>query len=208
MTQPYVWAPVQPGQVADDGAINALGAAVTSHDTSIIALQANGMAYRASSTLATSAAVVTFTGIPTTLRRIQVFWRVRSDQVAQFDVLHMLINNDTAAHYNYEFTQGNGAGAPLSAAGTGTTFGRIGYYVCNSATVGVFGTGVVWINGWNSPGAGFSLGWTYTAQAQTSSQLNDVGGGNYNQAGPYTRLDFAPSAGLFLAGTDFQIEGW
>jgi hypothetical protein len=41
----------------------------------------------------------------------------------------------------------------------------------------------------------------------TGGNITEDGGGTFATAGPYNRLDVICSAGQFIAGSDFQIEG-
>jgi hypothetical protein len=158
-----------------------------------------------------SVASVTFSGIPTTLRRLSIYWTARGDQAVVNADVRMQINGDTAAHYHHGWVQGNLAGAPAGNFGNAATYGRIGYYAGASALASLFASGVVHLSGWDSPHAGF-LGFNGQSQVMGTPgtvQLTDTFGGVYVTAGPYTSITISPTAASnWVVGSDFQLEGW
>lgn len=206
MATPYVWAPVQPAQVADDVAINALGAAVTAHDASITALTGLAPAYRARQTVTGTPASVLFGSIPTTLNKITVEYVARGDAAVLSQALLCRVNSDATANYYGEVL--TASAAVVSSAGTiAATSITCGLTTGSSSAAGVFATGEFTWRGWDptrtSPVVSF--------EAMAPNSVHTTGGGMYFTAagvGPYTALLLLPAAGNFVAGSDFWLTGW
>jgi hypothetical protein len=165
--------------------------------------------YIARQTLGGAAATVTFSSIPSALRSLRLRWTARGDAVVQVEFIFLRVNNDSGNNYNAEYTQVNNttvSGAPTVAISGGTS----GYLLGASAPAGAFGSGTIDFVGWDSPHSGY-LGWTFNSAALGTGAANFiglVGGGQYVPAGPYTSVTLFPNAGNFVAGSDFQLEGW
>jgi hypothetical protein len=154
-------------------------------------------------------ASVVFSGIPTNLRQLAVSWTARSDAAAASAGMQMRVNGDATAQYDSEYVRGTVA-VLSGATATAVTFVDIGPIPAATTAAGVFSSGVINFVGWDSPHAN-NLGFSYQAQAQKLNGIGNIsqhGGGDYTAAGPYTSVTLFPSAGLFVAGSDFQIMGW
>jgi len=161
--------------------------------------------YRARQTLGGTASLITFSSIPSNLRRLSVYWTSRGNDAAALQNLLMRINNDSGTNYSVEYHQGAGGAAQASFLGNQTS-AFIGASACAGATANLFAGGVVDIVGWDSPHSAF-LTWTTCSGTITSGGIATNTGGVFAPAGPYTRLDFLLAAGSFVSGTDFQLEG-
>jgi hypothetical protein len=96
-----------------------------------------GMVQIAQQTLASPAAIVTFTGIPATYSTLKVVILARSAQAANLDELFMTINADTGSHYAYQKIQGLNSTASASATVSSTPGGvQIGLIAGASAPSG------------------------------------------------------------------------
>lgn len=164
-------------------------------------------------TLSSTAASATFSGLPTTLKDVEITWTARTNDTGFIGRnLHMTINNNTGANYRFGSVSGNGASASSSATYSGATFAQIGIMTSQAGgnIAGQFGSGKCSIQGWNSPHSNF-LGFVYQSQIIISGTGNTWlinGGGEFDNAGPYNRIDLAPEAGSFVSGCQFTIRGW
>lgn len=164
--------------------------------------------YRARQTLSGSAATVTFSSIPSTLRSLRLRWTARSDNAVNAQFISIQVNGNSGANYSYEFVQGNNTTASANN-GVAQTGGVVGLMVGASASAGVFSSGAIDVIGWDNQHAS-SLGWNFMSQALGTGVANFFtmnGGGNASVAGPYTSVTILPQAGNFITGSDFQLEG-
>jgi len=161
--------------------------------------------YRARQTLGAPAPSVSFSSIPSTLRRLSLSWTARSDNAAVQLAIALRVNGNSGANYNAQVVTGNAA-VVGAASLTGATSGRAGTCTGSSAAAGIFGSGEIIFVGWDSPHSTF-LGWTHASQEISATPVCEVGGGAYSLAGPYTSVTLLPSAGSFTAGSDFQLIG-
>ena len=110
-------------------------------------------------TLSASAASITFAGIPSTYKHLQIRFIGRDNRAANpLDPILMRFNSDTASNYYMHYLMGNGASA--TAGGFGST--GIEVYRIAGATAGasMFGAGVIDI-----------LDYTNTSKTKTSRSL-------------------------------------
>lgn len=166
--------------------------------------------YSARQTLTGSAASVTFSSIPTALRRIRVSYTARADNAVQVQTMRMRINGVATANYFVEYLQGNNVTA-AAVAQAGVNDGNIGTCTGSLAAAGIYASGQVEIQNWDNAGSINMVPWTFVSQGLGVGAANffaQSGGGLYNLAGPYTSLTFMSLAGNLVAGTDIQLEGW
>lgn len=164
--------------------------------------------FLARQTLGGSAASVTFSSIPSAMRSLRIRWTARGDAAVNVLALFLRINGDTSSSYNSEHL--NVTNTTVVGGGGNLTAGSAGIVVGSSGPAGAYASGTIDIVGWDSPHSSF-LGWTYQSQAMGTGGANfqvETGGVQYFVAGPYTSLSLSPSAGNFVVGSDFQIEGW
>lgn len=168
--------------------------------------------YRAIQTLLSTATSVSFTGIPSTLKTIEVTWCSRDD-LAGFnaDTLYMRVNNDAGGNYRSNYIQVNNASV-VGATAVAQIRAAVGITARGGASAGVFGAGKIVISDWSAPHTG-GLNWNFQSAILDSAVgtcWHQTGGGAYLGAGPYTRLDFFPdpSATNFVAGTQFKLVGF
>lgn len=153
---------------------------------------------------------IVLSGIPSTLRKLRLSWTARGDNAAASVGMLLRVNADATANYDWEYMQGLQAAAPTAAVTAGATSGSIGALNAAGSPAGVYSGGEVTFVGWDSPHSTY-LGYTFLNQAQRITALGHIsqaGGGAYFGAGPYTSLTLLASTGNFIAGSDFQIEGW
>jgi hypothetical protein len=166
-----------------------------------------GSFWTARITLSASTSSVIMPPIPPGLRSLTAKWTARGDNASNTITVFLRINNDSTASYNAE----NGiatAGAIVGSATLGATSATIGFTVGSLATAGMYGSGTCDFVGWDRPHSGF-LGFTAQSQAMITGGVATFGGGTYTNtpAVPYALITFLPSAGNFVAGSDFQLIG-
>ena len=169
--------------------------------------------YSQRQTLTATAASVTFTGIPSAgLRRLRISYMARADNATTVQFTQMRVNGDATGVYFYQYGLAQNA-AFAAAPGSGTTSAIAGLNPAASAALGVYGSGQIELVGWDDGGlAGSSrLNYTFVSQAMgptTATFTTAWGGGFYSVARPYTSLTLFPQTGNWVAGSDFQLEGW
>jgi len=166
--------------------------------------------YTARSTVVGAAvASVTISGIPSTLKRLRITWAARGDNAVQDELITMQVGGDTGANYSYTNYQVQNTTLTGGSA-HGSTSGVVGLCTGSTATATVFATGTILLTPWDNINAG-SLGYTFDNQCIGTAVANHFitgGGGMYSGASARTSVTFLPQANNFIAGTDFQLEGW
>lgn len=156
--------------------------------------------------LATSAASVTFSGIPSSIRFLTVKWRARSTAAANADNIAIRINGVSTNSYVYE--KYYGSNATVAASVSTSTYGEAGAMSAASATANYFGQGDICINGWDDS-ANFP---SYTSSSHgvsnTTTGLAMSYGGLLAVAAVNTSLTIVPVVGSFAAGARFAVQGW
>ena len=144
-------------------------------------------------------ASITFAGIPTGYKHLQLRWIAKTDRADTDDVVFMQFNSDTAANYSWHFLRGNGsvalASASASASNVAVQYGATG----NSGATNIFAGAVVDILEYANTNTnktvrslqGMDLngsGWIYlqsgnwrSTSAVTSITLNRQYGSNFTQ---------------------------
>lgn len=165
--------------------------------------------YRALTVLGSSAASVTFSSIPTTLKTVRLTITARHDNASVYQDLVFRVGGDTGANYRYagQFVQNVTPGGFVAAAQTSA---RIGFVNGTLVDAGTFTTAEAVFQGWNSPHAN-------NLTAVVRSGFTGVAGGNnllwhgtatYHGSNAYTSLTILPIAGSFITGSQFSLEGW
>lgn len=165
--------------------------------------------FRLTNELSGTAATITFSSIPTTLKRLKITYTVRGD-AASSGVMLMRINADTATNYRWQTFNAFTVGSSNTSAVTQTS-ASIGAYPVG-AGAGDWGVGVIELPGWNAPHA------TYLAFTAQSGYISNTSGASNNQylngaytgssGSGYTSLTLFQSAGNFQIGSQFLLEGW
>lgn len=161
--------------------------------------------YRDVQLLGANAASVTFSSIPSTLKKLELSWRARSTDASVSVDLRMRINGDTGGNYHNNFfyvqnvTQTHFTGAAAA-------WGNVG--VIGAATSGAnnFGHGRAEVIGWNAVNP--NTVWQAHYYESAANSWNAAGGFLYFAAAPYTSVTFLPAAGNLLAGSEFHLYGW
>jgi hypothetical protein len=162
-----------------------------------------------SQVLGSTAASVTISNIPTTLKTVRFSCTVRHDNASVYQDLLMRIGGDTGANYRWagNFMQDAALGGANAIA---QTFGRVGFVCGTTVVAGQYTTAEAVFQGWNSPHANnltamVRSGFTGTVGGH---MLTWHGALTYHGSNAYTSLTVLPGAGSFIAGCQFVVEGW
>lgn len=165
--------------------------------------------FRLTTELGSTAASVTLSSIPTTLKRLKITYVARGDASSSGTML-LRVNGDTGTNYRWQTYNSFTVGVGNTSAITQTSM-QVGAYP-TGAGAGDWGVGEISIPGWNAPHA------TYLALTAQSGYITNTTGGSNNQylngaytgssASGYSSLTFLQTTGNFQAGTQFLLEGW
>lgn len=193
------------GFIRVDTVLTGIDGRLTVVEGKVTAIEA--LTYRATQLLAAPAASVTFSAIPTTVRKLVLSWTARSSAAAVAQNLRIRVNNDSGANYNYNFTQQRNV-TNTAIAGAAQTFWQIGVIPAATATANNFGSGEIVIPGWNAPHANLNQQHRSHMWESAADSWYQGGGGLYFAAAPYNRLDVFCDAGNLVAGSEFLLLGY
>ncbi len=192
--------------LAVEAVIQAREAESAALDVRVDALEANAV-YRAVQLVSSPVATVTFSSIPSTLRRLTVTWTARSSNASLAANLRMRINNDSAANYAANYAQQTNVTVVGVNSGV-VTYWQIGVVGGATAAANNNGAGEVTIPGWNAPHNWLNGVHRNHFYENAANSFQQHGGGLYFANGPYNRLDFFCDAGNIVAGSEFLVLGW
>lgn len=164
--------------------------------------------YRAVQSLAVDTTSLTFSNIPSTLKRVQVTWAARSAGTGTWDSLLMRVNGSTAGYFSTLSNQGGVT--PAYSVEWATAWATVGWIGTTTTAVWNWGAGEIVFPAWNAPGGRAALNWlaqSHFIDGQTNTIRGHIGG-EYGAAGPYTSLTFSPNTVGFKAGTEFVLYGF
>ena len=157
---------------------------------------------------ATAVSTITFTGIPSTYKHLQVRAITKSTRAGSgYDYLLTQVNSDTATNYSWHLLYGTGAAATTSANSTVSSMG-LGFNPQTSATANAFGVTVIDI-----------LDYADTTKYKTfraliGTDLNDTNGsvgfasGNWRSTSAITSLTFSNNvSGNLVQYSQFALYG-
>ncbi len=165
--------------------------------------------YRATNELGSAAATVTFSSIPTTLKRIKLLMSIRGDASSSGLAL-LRFNGDSGTNYRYQAWNAFTVGTSNTSGITQTSVPVCSFLT--GAGAGDWAMGHVDIAGWNAPHATYLAG-----TAHGGYVFNTTGGSNNtnlvwaylgSSGSGYTSITITQSAGNFQAGSQFLLEGW
>lgn len=163
--------------------------------------------YKQTNTLGGTAASVTFSSIPTSLKNIRITWLARADNAVNEQQIYLRINGDSGANYRYVFNQVANT-AVTGVQGLGVNQAVVGYVSGSSTVANSYGVGTCDIMGWNGPHSAFLAGQAQGSLMTSTNQWNLNGAWHYFPSGPYTSIQLLPQAGNFVANSQFTLEGW
>lgn len=88
-------------------------------------------------------ASITFAGIPTGYKHLQVRYNARTSNAYQFDFINMTFNSDNSSSYRTHLLSGSGASAVSENLGVTSSFYGVGIAPGNTNTANVFGSGII-----------------------------------------------------------------
>lgn len=144
--------------------------------------------------------------IPTGYVRVRGCFSGRSDTASAADSVLVRLNADSAAHYNYVYTQANN-GSVSTADNTGKTAMLLGTIPAASATANYAGSGSFIIDDVQSGGTFPSAVGTATGFVTTSNMYNGVYAGNWLSTAAVTTVTFLLNAGNWASGSSFSLYG-
>lgn len=137
---------------------------------------------------------ITFAGIPTGYKHLQIRYIVRDTYAATYDYAAMRFNGATSG-YSWHYIQGNGSGVSASA-GVSASYIRNGIMPYASDTANAFGTGIVDV-----------LDYASTTKYKTTRTLNGFDGNGSGavtfNSGSYQSTDAISSITFYSVGTAF-----
>ena len=167
---------------------------------------ANALTLISTQVLASAAASVTFSSIPSTYTHLQIRYTSRSDTGSTQTPLFMRLNSDTGTNYSRHWLRGDG-GLILSNAGSSENYAWIGYTLAASETTSAYTAGVIDILDYKNTNKNTTLRMLHASRGSVSwTQIALNSAAWYNTAAVNTLL-FYPSAGNFITGSRFSLYG-
>ena len=191
--------------LAIEGTVQSLQSQLAAMQTRVNALTVAAY-YRARQIVTVPVPSVTFSGIPSNLRRLKITYTGRSDNATTNILVQLRVNGDPGANYYDEFTRAIGAAAPASNLEVGSNQMRCGVSAAALATAGQFSVGSLEFVGWDAPHPNY-LGVIFHSFTPAAGSNEEDGGGAYAGAGPYNSVTVIAQAGNWVAGSDFQLYG-
>lgn len=164
--------------------------------------------YIASSVLGSNASFIELSSIPTSLRKLEVSYSLRSSVVGNFEEVDMRINNTAGGNYNHNYKSQSGT-TVTGVASSAANHWVIGFAPGANITANYFGTGVVDITNWSGLGGSFPMAVWQTGMSHTSQHFNHNGQGIFHTSGPYTSVRILPNgANNWVTNSWMRVEGW
>lgn len=155
-------------------------------------------------TLSSTASSVTFAGIPSGYKHLQVRYIARDSFAANVDYTNLKFNGASTG-YSWHYIRGNGAAAQASAGASATSI-RVGFITYANDTASIFGAGIMDV-----------LDYASTTKYKTMRNLNgaDTNGaglvalssGLYQSTDPVTSITFESAGTAYIAGSSFALYG-
>lgn len=155
-----------------------------------------------------SESTITFSGIPSTYKHLQVRFMYRYSAAADTTNTLFTVNGDTGA--NYAFHELNGNGTAVAASGTAsTTAMRYGRTPGTTTGSNIFGVGIIDLHDYASSTKYKTFRTFYGCDANTASTAYPVRlfSGLWMNTNAVTSITFAAPSGTWTAGTTFALYG-
>ena len=159
-------------------------------------------------TLSTATATVTFSGIPTGYKHLQIAGLSRANTAGTNDVTgYLRFNGDSSSSYSthrmYGYGGGGGAGYDASSSATQISFATV---LEGGNTANCFSVVVCDILDYSSSSK------FKTTLSISGADTNSLGmvyqtSGNWRSTSPVTSITLSPSSGSFAANTSFELYG-
>jgi hypothetical protein len=160
--------------------------------------------------LSGTTASVTFSSIPTSMRKVRIDYTARGTAAVANSVIQMRVNSDsTTLHYVYTSCQTINTTQTNSANVSGTDRFAVGIISAATTTSTNYGVGHIDLFGWEAPHNWLGATWYNSVYSDNATQAGQFwGGGQYIQNGPYTSITLLPDSGSFAANSEFRLEAW
>jgi hypothetical protein len=155
-----------------------------------------------------SESTITFSGIPSTYKHLQVRFMYRYSAAVDTTNTLFTVNGDTGA--NYAFHELNGNGTTVAASGTAsTTAMRYGRAPGTTTGSNIFGVGIIDLHDYASSTKYKTFRTFYGCDANTASTAYPVRlfSGLWMNTNAVTSITFAAPSGTWTAGTTFALYG-
>lgn len=155
-------------------------------------------------------ASVTFSNIPTSMKKVRLTYTARGTAGVTNSVMIMRLNSDsTSGHYVHNNVQTINTSTFVGVNTGGTDRFTVGIISAASVTATNYGVGWVEFMGWEGPHNWVSC--TFMNHVYSDSAPNSGvfwGGGQYIQNAPYTSITVLPDTGSFATNSEFRLEAW
>jgi hypothetical protein len=163
----------------------------------------------ATATLSATTASVTFAGIPTGYKHLQIRAIAKNGAVTSgYDYVHATFNGDTSAVYSLINTYGSGTSVGVIGGSGGLTYARVGILAQNGTT-SIFGTSVVDILDYASSTKHKTVRSLAGHEANgnnTDGVIYQYGAG-WHSTSPITSITLVPANNSFVALSSFALFG-
>lgn len=160
-----------------------------------------------STVLSSTTATVTFTGLPTAFRHLELRYVVRGSVASPADNIQLTFNGDTAGNYSYAYTMGNQAGASYGQQWA-TANATLGIIPGSTATANVFGFGKITLPDFQAT-TKYQIGQSMNVFTQDATYSRMVWTGFTRKVNAATTsITFSTQSGSFVAGSRFSLYGY
>lgn len=148
--------------------------------------------------------------IPGNLTSLDIDWTLRTNQAATLaQIWNFRINGAATLDYAYRYQQSSGVLAPVTIQAFGVSSATGGTIPAATAAGPRFGNGRLFFPAWNDPHSG-QLGYLFASSFENAANVgwHNVGGGFFGLGGPYTRINFLPTPGSWVVGSQLYARGF
>jgi hypothetical protein len=160
-------------------------------------------------TLAATTASVTFAGIPTGYKHLQIRAIAKNAASASgYDYVHATFNGDTSSVYALENTYGNGTGTAIVGSQGSLPYTRVGILAQNGTT-SIFGTSIIDIFDYSSSTKNKTIKSLAGHEANTNNAEGVIYqyGASWHNTSPITSIQLLPVGASFVALSSFALYG-
>lgn len=153
---------------------------------------------------------ISLTSIPQTFTHLQLVGVLRASRAAVISLVGLRFNNDTAANYDFERMEANGAGAMSGAVGTAVTAGAFGNAHGNTAAANLYAPFTVTIPCYRQANVTRMFNGDITSLEAGVFTLKNNAGGKWRSTAAITQIDLYDSDGSstsFKAGSRVTLLG-